>query len=514
MTLAHQQVALHARRGSAGWRGSPCRGRAGSAACRPAAGGRACCGIVEVAGEQRAVIRLGAGAVDDDVLAPAVEDVAVRVGEAVGDVDLELLRARLVAEDAARWRSAAAGRRASRPGCGGTSLPGSRAPRPGRARSCWRCGACRPSRGRRARGSRTSALPSPLVSLRNIRSGAWATQDAAVAELEAGRAVQAVGEDGHLVGLAVAVGVFEDQDLVVHLLLGLPVRIARPDGHPQPALGVERHLHRLGQLGNSFSEANRLTFIPLATVIFVMASSPLEEEVRAVRAGAGLVGLDRDERRRVAVVDLEVAPLGDGPDPLVAVGGHHVEHFHLALHDLAVGLPADELEVGPAAVDRVAVDRAVAVEPVEVLVEHRLAELLQRLRVAVRRGRIAEQGLVDDLGERLVAVLGQVDAVDRQRLARPCAYGRLASAGTGRRTARCSPWPPRPWPSCRARAACCCALPSGRLRSCRSSWAMGEKRTSRGALLPLYFWASVFLMKSSRSSLNLARPACPANDSL
>ena len=67
--------------------------------------------------------------------------------------------------------------------------------------------------------------------------------------------------------------------------------------------------------------------------------------------------------------------LGDGPDALVAVGGHHVEDFHLALHDLAVGLAVGELQIGAAAVDRVAVHRAVAVEPVEVLVEDGLAEL-------------------------------------------------------------------------------------------------------------------------------------------
>ncbi len=45
---------------------------------------------------------------------------------------------------------------ASRPACGGTSPPGSRARRRGRAGSCWRCGGCRPSRARsgRARGGR------------------------------------------------------------------------------------------------------------------------------------------------------------------------------------------------------------------------------------------------------------------------------------------------------------------------------------------------------------------------
>src|SRR5262249_57270901 len=57
--------------------------------------------MLQVAGEQSAVIRIGAGAVVDEILAPAVPNVAVRVGEAVGDVHVEFLTARLVAEDAA-----------------------------------------------------------------------------------------------------------------------------------------------------------------------------------------------------------------------------------------------------------------------------------------------------------------------------------------------------------------------------------------------------------------------------
>src|SRR5205823_4630144 len=56
--------------------------------------------VVHAAGEESAVVRLGAGAVVDEILAPAVPDVAVRVGERMADVDLELLRPRLVAEDA------------------------------------------------------------------------------------------------------------------------------------------------------------------------------------------------------------------------------------------------------------------------------------------------------------------------------------------------------------------------------------------------------------------------------
>ena len=69
---------------------------------------------------------------------------------------------------------------------------------------------------------------------------------------------------------------------------------------------------------------------------------------------------------------------------LVAVGGHDVEDFELRLHDLVVGLAADELEPRPAAEGRIAVGDAIALEPVEVLVVHRGADLR---RSASRRSR-------------------------------------------------------------------------------------------------------------------------------
>ena len=57
-------------------------------------------GILEVTRERRGVVVDVARAVGHEVLSPAVEGVAVGVGEAICDVDLELLRPRLVAEDA------------------------------------------------------------------------------------------------------------------------------------------------------------------------------------------------------------------------------------------------------------------------------------------------------------------------------------------------------------------------------------------------------------------------------
>src|SRR5262249_13314165 len=77
--------------------------------------------------------------------------------------------------------------------------------------------------------------------------GAVGDIGAAVAGFDAGGDQQAVRENGRLVGLAVAVGVFEDDDLVVGDLARLDLRVDLAGGNPQPALGVEVHLDRLGQ---------------------------------------------------------------------------------------------------------------------------------------------------------------------------------------------------------------------------------------------------------------------------
>ena len=86
--------------------------------------------------------------------------------------------------------------------------------------------------------------------------------------------------------------------------------------------------------------------------------------------GFEFVGFGWDEGRGIAIVHGKVATLGHRPDPLVAVGGHDVQNFQLALQDDIVGLPLGVPFEGPGAVDVVTIQSAVAVEPVEVLVQH------------------------------------------------------------------------------------------------------------------------------------------------
>ena len=122
---------------------------------------------------------------------------------------------------------------------------------------------------------------------------AFGDDHAAVVELEARRAVQMVGKHGALVGVTGAFGVFEDQNLVVQLFLRLPVRIAGPDGDPQPPLGVELHLHGLRQIGKLLLVGEQVDLEALGEghrLDFFLAG---EEDVLAVGAFAGLVGFDR-----------------------------------------------------------------------------------------------------------------------------------------------------------------------------------------------------------------------------
>ena len=56
--------------------------------------------VIDVAGKGGAVVIRTAGGVGDEILAPGVEDLAPGVGEAVGDEDVELAGAGLVAKDA------------------------------------------------------------------------------------------------------------------------------------------------------------------------------------------------------------------------------------------------------------------------------------------------------------------------------------------------------------------------------------------------------------------------------
>ena len=88
---------------------------------------------------------------------------------------------------------------------------------------------------------RTSALSSPSVSFRKSVSGAWWTITPPLAKQRLVGMLRLVGEDGELVGLAVAVGVLADRDPVAALALAAASRWgSRPSRRSRAGRGGPR----------------------------------------------------------------------------------------------------------------------------------------------------------------------------------------------------------------------------------------------------------------------------------
>ena len=245
--VAHEEVALE-RLGEVRTREHLDRGAGSRALLVDARRLRVLFHAVEPRREDAAPVGHRPGAVDDDVVPPAIERVAVRIGERVGGVEPDLSRARLVAEHGAV-------------GHAGGWTPGAL-----RLRVVERAllkieGTGRIEReavGRVVRVRGVEAVDDAALHVGAIVAvGVLQVEDvrplrddhALPPELEAGGIVQVAREGGAPVRAAVTVGVLEDEQFVVHRAVRSPVRIGGPRRHPEPALRVERHLHGIDELG-------------------------------------------------------------------------------------------------------------------------------------------------------------------------------------------------------------------------------------------------------------------------
>ena len=65
--------------------------------------------------------------------------------------------------------------------------------------------------------------------------------------------MEVICEGGLLVGFAIVIGVFEDDELVAWLgISDAVVRVAGHGGNPETSLVVECYLHRVGKVGEFF----------------------------------------------------------------------------------------------------------------------------------------------------------------------------------------------------------------------------------------------------------------------
>ncbi len=201
-----------------------------------------------------------------------------------------------------------------------------------------------------------------------------------VPELEAERIVHLGKLDG-TVGHAVAIIVRENHQGVVEWLERLPFGIGAPAGGPQPTLGVDLHLHRVGELRKALLIGEEVDFITLGDVHLLDGLLAVQIGVRTFLLCTGTlgasadIGFHRDRRRHIGVIQLECLAIDCGPDTHIAVGRHHIEHLELVDQHILVFLAVDKGEAGTTTPDIVAIGGAVAVVPAPVFIEHGLTGL-------------------------------------------------------------------------------------------------------------------------------------------
>ena len=233
-------------------------------------------------------------------------------------------------------------------------------------------------------------------------------------ELESGRAIQVVQEVCAFVGLAIAICVLEDKQAVTLLAERFAFRIIRPGGDPKAALRIKGHLNGLGEFGKFFfgrEEVHLATFGHLHVLDRFLAA---EEDVRTVGIWTRFIAFHFDGRREIVVFHHEIAALRHRPNPFVAIGSHHIAHFHFAQERVTVH-HAVELEMRTATIDVVAIDGAIAFKELFVLFVDCGDELLERGAIHAP-SRFIEERLIHGRRQRFIPGVVQVKRVNSKRL--------------------------------------------------------------------------------------------------
>ena len=188
-----------------------------------------------------------AGIVDHEGLAPAIEDVAPRVAAGAGAEESQFLGAGIVLVDAAV--------EITNETVLGFDL--------GMEEDAFlevdpTAGTTTPGADRVVAVFNAEAGEGELLEVGNIVAvGVFEKEDirglanvaSAVGEFDSGGEVESLREDGRLIGSAIVVGVFENDDLVVGGIARFELGVGPGAGNPEAAFGIPSHVDRVGEHG-------------------------------------------------------------------------------------------------------------------------------------------------------------------------------------------------------------------------------------------------------------------------
>ena len=219
-------------------------------------------------------------------------------------------------------------------------------------------------------------LANPLIGLvvaivvaqeKNV--GLLRDEDSAMSHFKPGWLMQPVGERLGSVIASRCVLFGEDQQLVVQLRLWFPLGVGVHDGDPQATIAVEVQRDRIREVRNVLGRGNQVDDVTrrefeLLLLLFGRKVGRLAI-VRTLDVGLGF-----EKRQCVAVVNRVSSELAlrELPNALVTIGAHLVQDGPLTFHHVDVAIGAVKAGLVPFAVDRIAVDRAITMPPVKVLV--------------------------------------------------------------------------------------------------------------------------------------------------
>ena len=174
--------------------------------------------------------------------------------------------------------------------------------------------------------------------------------------------METVGENLLAIGAAVAVGVLENEEFVVGLVVTrFVVRVGRNDGDPEPALVVPGHLHRIAQFGEFAFGGEEIDLKPGGQIKGLEGLFDVKKLDGTIK-----IGFNVGETAGGAVVDADVFDfaLSDAMNRGVAQLGHLTIFFDF----LGVVLVAERFVTAAVYVD--AIQDGVVVSPEPILLFH------------------------------------------------------------------------------------------------------------------------------------------------